>query len=269
MSSPCPVPRSRRGFSLVEVTLAIGIVSVAILSLVGILGSTFQQVDDIMQTNRALAAAGRVMGALDNPRTIVYLNATNEGVPQNTRYLLDAPGGFDGGNVNSTNFDIAYRLLRNSLGPRTATTVWLYAYERKVVGTENDKKGDNDYALFSNSSMMEVAYCLGSNLRVAAAGGRNIVGSPLRVRVTLSKLLVGQRVTIDPTTLEPTAARVPEPSASTGAWSSSPLPALPGDYALAYLPVVLEFFPHDYTTFSVFNVREETPLLVQTYIISR
>ena len=267
MSSPCPSPRVRRGFSLVEVTLAIGIVSVAILSLVGILGSTFQQVDDIMQTNRALAAAGRLMGALDNPRSIVYLNATNEAATNNTRYLLDAPGGFDGGNVATSNFDITYRLLRNSVGPRASTTVWLYVYERKIVSTENDKKGETDFALFSNPSMMEVAYCLGNNLRVGAAGGRNIVGSPLRVRVTLSKLLVGQRVTIDPTTLEPTAVKVPDPG--TGAWTTSPLPALPGDYALAYLPVVLEFFPHDYSTFSVFNTREETPLLVQTYIISR
>ena len=52
-----PTQSARPGFSLVEVTLAIGIVGVAILSLVGILGSTFQQVDDVLQTNRALTAA--------------------------------------------------------------------------------------------------------------------------------------------------------------------------------------------------------------------
>jgi uncharacterized protein (TIGR02598 family) len=60
-------PSSRRGFSLVEVTLAIGIVGIAIMSLVGILGSTFQQVDDIMQTNRALAGVTRLVGALRIP----------------------------------------------------------------------------------------------------------------------------------------------------------------------------------------------------------
>ena len=68
----------RPGFSLVEVTLAIGIVGVAILSLVGILGSTFQQVDDIMQTNRALSGVTRLIGALDNPRSIVYLDSAGE-----------------------------------------------------------------------------------------------------------------------------------------------------------------------------------------------
>ena len=64
MTPASTTPSSRPGFSLIEVTLAIGIVGVAILSLVGILGSTFQQVDDIMQTNRALAGVSRLVGEL-------------------------------------------------------------------------------------------------------------------------------------------------------------------------------------------------------------
>ncbi len=259
---------------MVEVTLAIGIVSVAILSLVGILGSTFQQVDDIMQTNRALAAAGRLMGALDNPRTIVFIDdRSGERLTDVRSYLPDGDPRLLGSprNLASSNFDIAYRLLRPSCGPRRPDTVWLFVYERKIVFTENDKLGDDNYALFSNPSVMEVASCQAKTLTVLAAGGRNIVGSPLRVRVTLSKLLVGQRVKIDSVTGEPTAVRVPDPGPS-GAWSATPLPELPDDYALAYLPVVLEFFPHDYRGFdgvSGFNNTEETPLLVQTHIISR
>ncbi len=255
---------------MVEVTLAIGIVSVAILSLVGILGSTFQQVDDIMQTNRALAAAGRLMGALDNPRTIVFLNSRTERAPNNTLYLPDGRPDLLNGNVAAANFDITYRLLRSSVAPRTLNTVWLYVYERKIVSTENDKQADDNYALFSNPSMMEVALCEANTLTVLAAGGRNIVGSPLRVRVTLSKLLVGQRVNIDPATGEPASVRVSDPGAS-AAWTATPLPLSPDNYALAYLPVVLEFFPHDYRApgGGGFNDTEETPLLVQTHIISR
>ena len=67
---------------------AIGIVGVAILSLVGILGSTFQQVDEIMQTNRALSGVTRLIGALDNPRSIVYLDAAGEKEPNNSKYLM-------------------------------------------------------------------------------------------------------------------------------------------------------------------------------------
>jgi hypothetical protein len=264
MTPASTTPSSRPGFSLIEVTLAIGIVGVAILSLVGILGSTFQQVDDIMQTNRALAGVSRLVGALDNPRSIVFVDATGENAPNNTSYIMGAGLGLDGGNPSASNFDIAYRLLSGARDNGN-NAVWLYVYERKIVPTENDKTGDATYALFSNPSMIEIAYC-GPNrsLTQGAAAGRNIIGAPMRVRLSLSKLLVGQRTTISSTTLEPTSTPVAPPP-----WAQSPVPALPSDYALAYLPVVAEFFTHDYSTFSELGTRNETPLLVQNIVISR
>ena len=263
MNPPRNPSSVRPGFSLVEVTLAIGIVGVAILSLVGILGSTFQQVDEIMQTNRALSGVTRLIGALDNPRSIVYLDAAGEKVPNNSKYLMDAGLPLDGGNPSVSNFDIAYRLLQGARD-NGDNAVWLYVYERKIVATENDKTGDATYALFSNPSMIEVAYCNGNNLSQAAAGGRNIIGAPMRVRLSLSKLLVGQRAEIDPANLEPRLNRVPAPP-----WATSPVPPQPSAYALAYLPVVAEFFPHDYSAFSEFSTRTETPLVVQNIVISR
>ncbi|MFZ9399271.1 MAG: type IV pilus modification PilV family protein [Opitutales bacterium] len=254
---------ARSGFSLIEVTLAIGIVGVAILSLVGILGSTFQQVDEIMQTNRALAGASRLMGALDNPRSIVYVDTAEENLPNNTKYLLDAGLALENGNPAATNFDIAYRLLRGASSTGD-NAVWLYVYERKIVSLENDRTGDTTYALSSNPSLMEVAYCAGNNLSVAAAAGRNIIGTPMRVRISLSKLLVGQRATINPANLEPQLTPIPPPP-----WTASPLPAQPSAYALAYLPVVVEFFPHDYSPYSEFKNRTDAPLLVQNIVISR
>lgn len=137
MISPMNPPRNpspaRPGFSLVEVTLAIGIVGVAILSLVGILGSTFQQVDEIMQTNRALSGVTRLIGALDNPRSIVFVDSTSEQNPQNSKYLLEAPvadtSGVDltGGNPAASNFDIVYRLLQKARY-NGDNAVWLYVY---------------------------------------------------------------------------------------------------------------------------------------------
>jgi hypothetical protein len=262
--NPLRKPTSvRPGFSLVEVTLAIGIVGVAILSLVGILGSTFQQVDDIMQTNRALSGVTRLIGALDNPRSIVYLDATGQRVPNNSKYLMDSGLSLDGGNPSVSNFDIAYRLLQKARD-NGDNAVWLYVYERKIVSPDNDKTGDTTYGLFSNPSMMEVAYCDGNNLSLEAVFGRNIIGTPMRVRVSLSKLLVGQRTEIDATTLEPKTNKVAAPP-----WSASPLPANPSAYALAYLPVVVEFFPHDYSPFASFKDKPEAPLLVQNIVISR
>ena len=263
MNPPRNPSSVRPGFSLVEVTLAIGIVGVAILSLVGILGSTFQQVDEIMQTNRALSGVTRLIGALDNPRSIVYLDAAGEKVPNNSKYLMDAGLALDGGNPSVSNFDIAYRLLQGARD-NGDNAVWLYVYERKIVSFDNDKTGPNAYALFSNPSMIEVAYCNGKNLSLDAFSGRNIIGTPMRVRLSLSKLLVGQRATINTTTFEPETTKVAAPP-----WGTSPIPVQPSAYALAYLPIVAEFFSHDYSPYDSFKTKSEIPLLVQNIVISR
>ena len=263
MNPPRNPSSVRPGFSLVEVTLAIGIVGVAILSLVGILGSTFQQVDEIMQTNRALSGVTRLIGALDNPRSIVYLDAAGEKVPNNSKYLMDAGLALDGGNPSVSNFDIAYRLLQGARD-NGDNAVWLYVYERKIVSFDNDKTGPNAYALFSNPSMIEVAYCNGKNLSLDAFSGRNIIGTPMRVRLSLSKLLVGQRATINTTTFEPETTKVAAPP-----WGTSPIPLQPSAYALAYLPIVAEFFSHDYSPYDSFKTKSEIPLLVQNIVISR
>lgn len=256
--------RRRAGFSLIEVTLAIGILGMAILSLVGILGSTFQQVDEIMQTNRALAGVTRLIGALDNPRSIVYLDATADSNPANTRYIhqgLQAKLDPLAATIPASNFEIAYRLIAPAT---TATPVWLYVYDRKMVIAVADAQpgASVSYNLYSNPSAMEVASCAGNsdNFSPIAANTRNVIGTPMRVRLTLSKLLIGQRYQIDAVTGEPAAAK----------WSpGTALPVDPNLYALAYLPVVAEFFPHDYADSSVFKTREETPILVQNIIISR
>jgi Tfp pilus assembly protein PilV len=254
---------SRRGFSLVEVTLAIGIVGVAVLSLVGILGSTFQQVDDIMQTNRALSGVTRLVAALDSPRSIIYhQSGDTTGLAANSQYIQQGITALDPNPTTqpAPNFDIAYRLL--SQAKNTDAAVWLYVYERKVVTATSDFSGTT-YALSSNPSIMEVASADGNgkNFTAIGASARNVIGTPMRVRLTISKLLNGQRYQINATT--------GEPDAPTFIPGSSDLPVAPSDYALAYLPVVAEFFPHDYTNFDVFKTRSDKPILVQNIIISR
>jgi prepilin-type N-terminal cleavage/methylation domain-containing protein len=129
-----PASPRRRGFSLIEVTLAIGILGLAILSLVGILSATFSQVSEIMDTNRALAGVTRLIGALDNPRSIAYIAAgetapptTPKFLPQGVTTLDPAPGG-------APNFDLTYRLL--SPASTSATAVWLFVYDRRTVGPD-------------------------------------------------------------------------------------------------------------------------------------
>jgi len=255
---------SRPGFSLVEVTLAIGIVGVAVLSLVGILGSTFQQVDDIMQTNRALSGVTRLVAALDSPRSIIYhQSGDTTGLAANSQYIQQGITALDPNPTTqpAPNFDIAYRLL--SQAKNTDSAVWLYVYERKVVTATSDFSGTT-YALSSNPSIMEVASADGNgkNFTAIGASSRNVIGTPMRVRLTISKLLNGQRYQINATTGEPDEKVIFTPG-------SSDLPTAPSDYALAYLPVVAEFFPHDYTTFTDFSKRSDKPILVQNIVISR
>lgn len=255
---------SRRGFSLVEVTLAIGIVGVAILSLVGILGSTFQQVDDIMQTNRALSGVTRLVAALDSPRSIIYHQpGDTTGLVENKQYVQQGISALDPNPTTqpAPNFDIAYRLL--SQAKNTDAAVWLYVYERKVVTATSDFDSTK-YNLSSNPSIMEVASADGNgkNFTAIGASSRNVIGTPMRVRLTISKLLNGQRYQINTNTGEPDEKVIFTPG-------SSDLPKEPSDYALAYLPVVAEFFPHDYTNFDVFKTRSDKPILVQNIVISR
>jgi Tfp pilus assembly protein PilV len=270
MKSSSTPSTPRRGFSLVEVTLAIGIVGMAILSLVGILGSTFQQVDDIMQTNRALSGVTRLIGALDNPRSIVYLDATAATSSANTVYVHQSAAYkalVDPSPTTSpaTNFDISYRLLKAA--DTSANGVWVYVYERKVLPSSSETTVAGDvvtYNVTSNPSVMEVAICDKDSFTPDFAAKRNVVGTPMRVRLSISKLLIGQRCAIDATSLEPLNTTW----TGTGTLPDSNL------YALAYLPVVAEFFPHDYSertnsSKTGFTEREETPVLIQNIIISR
>jgi len=260
---PSPVPSRRRGFSLIEVTLAIGILGLAILSLVGILSATFSQVSEIMETNRALSGVTRLIGALDNPRTIVHIGA-GDTASTNTKFLHQGISTIDPVPGGAPNFDLTYRLLSTATTP--ANAVWLYVYDRRSVGLDRASRvggGLETFDITSNPSSMEVAFVPDRNFTFDMGSQRNVIGAPMRVRLTLSRLLVGQRAVVDITTSEPSAARY----AAGGA-----LPADPKDYALAYLPVVAEFFPHDYTLPTGpggFTTSEQTPLLIQNIVINR
>ena len=255
--------RSRRGFTLVEVILAVGVVGIAIASLIGILATTFQQVDDIMQTNRALTAAQAVVTGLDNPRSVLRDLTVVSGLSHNNTSSAYLPSrtGIDNATGDAPNFDLAYNLFKGA----TSTTdgVWLYVYERKMVTAiaETVVSGASaNVNLNANPALSEVVSMSNDTFTPDLAQARNVIGSPMRVRLTISRLLVGQRVVLDPTTGEPTTAT----------WAAgSALPATPDGYALAYLPLVAEFFPHDYTPPATFKDREETPVLTQTIILNR
>jgi type II secretory pathway pseudopilin PulG len=254
MNTPSNVPIARRlGFTLVEVIIAVGVVGVAIASLIGILASTFQQVNDIMQTNAALTSAQGLVTALDNPRIIFKDLSVSGGLSTNA-----SAASYLDNTADKPNFDIVYDLLKNADTP--ANGVWVYVYERKQVISAVESLASG-YTVNANPALVEVVKMTNDNFTPDLAQARNVLGSPMRVRLTLSKLLVGQRVTLDPTTGEPTAAT----------YASGALPASVDNFALAYLPIVAEFYPHEYETATVFKAatNDQQPVLVQTIVINR
>ena len=166
---------------------------------------------------------------------------------------------------DATDFDLAYRLLANAA--TSATAVWVYVYDRKLVASVKDasykSSSELNYNLNANPSVMEVAIAAFDNFTPDMLTTRNVVGTPMRVRLTLSRLLIGQRYA-----LMTSGVNAGEPSSTQ--WTvGTALPSDPKQYALAYLPIVAEFFPHDFSDSTVFKVREENPILVQNIVISR
>lgn len=269
-SNPVP-PARRRGFTLVEVILAVGVVGIAFASLVGILTSSFQQVDDIMQTNKALTSAQALVTALDNPRSILYNLSVTSGTSSNATAASYLPSsGIDNTTSDASNFDLVYNLLRQADTP--ANGVWLYVYERKQViaaGESSTVSGAGSllYNINGNPALAEVLKMPTDAMTPDLAQARNVIGSPMRVRLTLSRLLVNQRVTLNATTGEP------DPTIYTsGALPPAPASGFGADgYALAYLPIVAEFYPHEYEAPTTFKAatNDQQPVLVQTIIINR
>ena len=264
MTPPVAPPARRPGFTLVEVILAVGVIGIAFASLIGILTSSFAQVDDIMQTNKALTSAQALVTALDNPRSILKDLTVTSGTSVNTAATSYLPSiaGLDNATQDAPNFDLVYNLLKNA--DTAANGVWVYVYERKQViaaGEASPSASTIAYNLNGNPALVEVVRMTSDSFTPDIAQARNVIGSPMRVRLTLSRLLVGQRVTLDATTGEPTAAT----------YASGALPTSVDSYALAYLPIVAEFYPHEYEAPSVFKAatNDQQPVLVQTIVINR
>jgi type II secretory pathway pseudopilin PulG len=62
--------RRRRAFTLIEVIISVGILSLAILTLIGLFGAVFRQIEDVVRLNRAINVVKAIDAALSNPKII-------------------------------------------------------------------------------------------------------------------------------------------------------------------------------------------------------
>ncbi|MDR2512940.1 MAG: hypothetical protein LBD01_03990 [Puniceicoccales bacterium] len=156
-------PRHHKAFTLIEVTLAVGVLTIAVLTLIGLLGSTFSQVEEVVQTNRALSVIQTVNAALDSPKIIAGDT------------ILE-------GDKDTPDFDRLYTVLSRAVDKK----VILFFYTMEV---KNDKG--------SVGTIPIVHYSAGGIFTPEEYVTRNGVGPVFRVELSISKLLEKQQIELD------------------------------------------------------------------------
>lgn len=218
----------RKAFSLVEVILAVGVLSMALLALVGLLGSSFQQVNNVVDTNRALSVVNYMTAAFDNPELI---GGTEK-----------IPGVQD---KSQPVFNALYAELSQAVEDKRKT---FYCFTRY---TDPDKP--------EKGVLTVIVKMAGDKIDRAFYDENNGVGSVFRIEASVSNILEGQRIVLDSATYEPRE----------DVYSGGALPPVE-TYALAYLPVLLEIYPHDIDLdITLAQQRDMKPILSQNVVINR
>jgi prepilin-type N-terminal cleavage/methylation domain-containing protein len=219
-------PHFRKGFSLVEVILAVGILGVAILTLVALVGGSFLQVESVVQTNRALSVVTAVETALNNPEFI------------GGRKILDTSA------QNKPRFDAIYKYVREAVNGKKLVLFYLTT---STINSQTRTSGAS--TLIYNAT--------GDTLSRQKFTELNATGPVFRVEFSIAKQLEGLQVTFDPGKIRPTDEL----------YSGGPLPPQATEYALAYIPLHLEVFPHQFGGAN--KERTSQPILAQDIIIHR
>jgi type II secretory pathway pseudopilin PulG len=221
--------RRRKGFSLVEVILSIGVLSLAILTLVGLVGATFLQVENIVRTNRALSVVGAFDAVLQTPTLIA-----GKGVPNASKEKV-------------AKFDIIYDLFQKVVGAEVETFFYL--------NTELEKQGDSGVTLKTHGSLIIRDTTLSREKYNELHG----VGPVFRIQVRLAEQqLKGQRISLDKETALPLDSE----------YNGGALGITPDLYAPAYLPLFVEVFPHSFSN-AAKTGQTERAILSQNIIYQR
>ena len=216
---------TRSGFTLVEVILAVGVIAMAIMALIGLLGTAFQQVQDVVQTNQAIGVVTKVNAALDNPRLV-----GGEKIP---------------GADTAAAFDAVYDYVKSAHG---TNPIVLYYFDKEI---DFDNPG-------KETSIPVVYRAPSDNFTQTINNQQGGNGTVFRVEIRISNLLENQRIFLDQATYEATDAT----------YTGGSLPDRES-YALAYLPLELRIFPHDFADNSLSASREIRPILTQNIVINR
>lgn len=227
--------RSRKGFSLVEVLLALAVLGMAILTILGLLNATFESVSSNLQTSQALSVYTRIDRAFSNVREFI----NPEGKPLVTENDLQ----------NKTSFDHVYEWVRDKTGSNWDDALFIVCFNRRI-------NPDEDLApqLFMQAIKTDGSADLPSKADLDALDFQDNV---YLARVFVSPQLEGQRIEMNE------RGEVQSRTYTAG----GALPAQPNTYALAYLPVTVEIYP--YAIGASEQSESQIPIFSQMLVISR
>ncbi len=233
--NPTPCWRSRKGFSLVEVLLALAVLGIAILTIVGLLNAAFESVSSNLQTSQALNVYSRVDRAFsnideftDSSGSQVYTQNTSDSKPR---------------------FNYVYDLLKTKTGQSWGDALFLVCYNRRLNPEEEQAP-----QLVMQVILSETESSLPDKSELDAL---DFEGNVYLVRVFISPQLAGQRTTMN---------NDGEVLGSTYTVGGA-LPSTAETYALAYLPVTVEVYP--YSVGASQQSESQIPILSQLLVISR
>lgn len=225
--------RAKRGFSLVEVLLALAVLGMSILTILGLLNAAFDTVGNNIQTSQALTVYETFDRALSNVSEIVDESGRSV-------YTQDS--------LTKPKFDCVYDWIKSKTGNSWDSAAFFVVFYRRL--------NDDD----STPQMIsQVMYCESSNALPSkdVLDSLNQDGNAFLVRAFISPELDGQYVTMDE------KGEV----AGTRYSVNSQLPADADQYALPYLPVALEIYPYAIGVSK--QSEDQTPIFSQLLILQR
>lgn len=225
--------RSRKGFSLVEVLLALAVLGIAMLSVMGLLNATFEMVGRNVMTRQAIGVYSCVDRAFASVPVIIDANGTP--------VVRDAQ-------MAKSSFDYVYEWVSSKTGKNWDDALFLVCVSRRLNPT-NDSAPQN---------VFQVIKCNGPSDAPTQAEltQLNSEGPVYLVRVYVSPQLEGRYVEMD------NDGEVLATQYTVGA----SLPSNVERYALPYLPLTVDIYP--YTPGSA-DQEEQLPVLTQYLVLSR
>lgn len=225
--------RSRKGFSLVEVLLALAVLGIAMLSVMGLLNATFEMVSNNVMTRQALSVYSGVDRAFSSVSSIIR--------PDGSAYVKDSQ-------MTKSSFDYVYEWVSSKTGKNWNDALFLVCISRRL--------NPSDDGLPQN--VLQVIKCESESAMPTQAEltELNAEGPAYFLRVYVSPQLEGRYVEMNE------RGEVLASQYSVG----SSLPANVDRYALPYLPLTVDVYPYSPGSEDDEN---QLPVLTQYMVLSR